>query len=152
VPSFTNELSRRSQQNMQQKKKKKKTKKGVLFLFLFFDLAGKVVGEWRQAVEDGGQQQMMVAAGGSECLVLELGWDWTAKRLKRTPNSGYRHKKERSKNHWKNSYRPHVCSFDTMLNHYLSQKLKLIGRCKFNHLINTLTVTKIKLVKTILVP
>jgi hypothetical protein len=29
--------------------------------------------------------------------------------------------------------------FDTMLNHHLSQKLKLIGRCKFNHLINTLT-------------
>jgi hypothetical protein len=28
---------------------------------------------------------------------------------------------------------------DTMLNHYLSQKLKLTGRGKFNHLINTLT-------------
>jgi hypothetical protein len=27
---------------------------------------------------------------------------------------------------------------DTMLNHHLSQKLKLIGRGKFNHLINTL--------------
>jgi hypothetical protein len=26
-----------------------------------------------------------------------------------------------------------------MLNHHLSQKLKLIGRGKFNHLINTLT-------------
>jgi hypothetical protein len=30
---------------------------------------------------------------------------------------------------------------DTMLNHHLSQKLKLIGRGKFNHLINTLTYT-----------
>jgi hypothetical protein len=30
--------------------------------------------------------------------------------------------------------------FDTMLNHHLSQKLKLIGRVKFNHLINTLTL------------
>jgi hypothetical protein len=28
---------------------------------------------------------------------------------------------------------------DTKLNHYLFQKLKLIGRDKFNHLINTLT-------------
>jgi hypothetical protein len=28
---------------------------------------------------------------------------------------------------------------DTMLNYHLSQKLKLIGRGKFNHLINTLT-------------
>jgi hypothetical protein len=32
-----------------------------------------------------------------------------------------------------------LCS-DTMLNHHLSQKLKLIGRGKFNHLINTLTL------------
>jgi hypothetical protein len=29
--------------------------------------------------------------------------------------------------------------FDTMLDYHLSQKLKLIGRGKFNHLINTLT-------------
>jgi hypothetical protein len=29
---------------------------------------------------------------------------------------------------------------DIMLNHHLSQKLKLIERDKFNHLINTLTV------------
>jgi hypothetical protein len=29
--------------------------------------------------------------------------------------------------------------FDTMLNHHLSKKLKLIGRVKFNHLTNTLT-------------
>ena len=28
--------------------------------------------------------------------------------------------------------------FDTMLNHHLSKKLKLIERDKFNHLINTL--------------
>jgi hypothetical protein len=28
---------------------------------------------------------------------------------------------------------------DTMLNHHLSQKLKLIGRGKFKHLINTVT-------------
>jgi len=27
-----------------------------------------------------------------------------------------------------------------MLNHHLSQKLKLIGMCKFGHLINTLSV------------
>jgi hypothetical protein len=40
--------------------------------------------------------------------------------------------------------------FDTTLNHYLSQKLKLIGRSKFNHLINTLKViTKTKLSETI---
>jgi len=30
--------------------------------------------------------------------------------------------------------------FDTMLNHYLFQKLKLIEKCKFNYLINTLTL------------
>jgi hypothetical protein len=30
--------------------------------------------------------------------------------------------------------------FDTMLNHHLSQKLKLIRRDKFNHLINTSTL------------
>jgi hypothetical protein len=30
---------------------------------------------------------------------------------------------------------------DTMLNYQLSQKLKLIGRCKFNHLIISLTAT-----------
>lgn len=30
--------------------------------------------------------------------------------------------------------------FDTMLNHHLSQKLKLIGIGKFNNLINTLTI------------
>jgi hypothetical protein len=29
---------------------------------------------------------------------------------------------------------------DTILNHHLSQKLKFIGRDKFNHLINTSTV------------
>jgi hypothetical protein len=29
--------------------------------------------------------------------------------------------------------------FDTMLNHHLSQKLKLIGKSKFNHFINNLT-------------
>jgi len=28
-----------------------------------------------------------------------------------------------------------------LLNHHLSQKLKLIGKCKFNHLINTPTLT-----------
>jgi hypothetical protein len=33
---------------------------------------------------------------------------------------------------------------DAMLNQHLSQKLKLIGRGKFNHLINTLTVMKVK--------
>jgi hypothetical protein len=33
---------------------------------------------------------------------------------------------------------------DTMLNHHLSQKLKLIGRSKFNHLINTLTMSAFK--------
>jgi hypothetical protein len=32
--------------------------------------------------------------------------------------------------------------FDTMLNHHLSQKLKQIGKSKFNHLINTLTIFK----------
>jgi hypothetical protein len=31
-----------------------------------------------------------------------------------------------------------LCS-NTMLNHYLSQNLKLIEKIKFNHLINTLT-------------
>ena len=34
--------------------------------------------------------------------------------------------------------------FDTMLNHYLSQKLKLIRNDKFNHLVNILTVNEIK--------
>jgi hypothetical protein len=28
---------------------------------------------------------------------------------------------------------------DIMLNHHLFQKLRLIRKCKFNHLINTLT-------------
>lgn len=28
---------------------------------------------------------------------------------------------------------------ETMLNHYLTKKFKLIGRDRFNHLINTLT-------------
>jgi hypothetical protein len=32
--------------------------------------------------------------------------------------------------------------FDTMLNHHLSQKFKQIGKNKFNHLINTLTIFK----------
>jgi hypothetical protein len=32
----------------------------------------------------------------------------------------------------------YICS-NTMLNH-LSQKLELIGKCEFNHLINTLTI------------
>jgi hypothetical protein len=32
---------------------------------------------------------------------------------------------------------------NTMLNYHLSQKLKLIGRDKFNHLINTLTIGNI---------
>jgi hypothetical protein len=31
--------------------------------------------------------------------------------------------------------------FDTILNYHLSQKLKLIERGKFNHLINTLTLS-----------
>jgi hypothetical protein len=30
--------------------------------------------------------------------------------------------------------------FDTMLNHHLSQKFKLIGKDEFNHLINILTI------------
>jgi hypothetical protein len=30
--------------------------------------------------------------------------------------------------------------FDSMINYYLSQKFKLIGKCKFNHLINILTI------------
>jgi hypothetical protein len=30
---------------------------------------------------------------------------------------------------------------DTILNHYLSQKLKMIGMGKFNNLINILTIT-----------
>jgi hypothetical protein len=34
--------------------------------------------------------------------------------------------------------------YDTMLNYHLFQKLKLIGRSKFNHLINTLTVNTSK--------
>jgi len=38
------------------------------------------------------------------------------------------------------SWRWSICCFDTMLNYRLSQKLKLIGRDKFNHLINTLTL------------
>jgi hypothetical protein len=33
-----------------------------------------------------------------------------------------------------------IFDFDTMLNHNLSQKLKLIGISKFNYLINTLTI------------
>ena len=33
--------------------------------------------------------------------------------------------------------------FDNMLNHQLSQKLKLIGRGKFNHLTNTLTISDV---------
>jgi hypothetical protein len=32
-------------------------------------------------------------------------------------------------------------SFNTMLNHYLFQKFKLIGIGKFNYLINTLTIS-----------
>jgi hypothetical protein len=32
--------------------------------------------------------------------------------------------------------------FDTMLNHHLSQKLKLIGNGKFNHLIHALTIVE----------
>jgi hypothetical protein len=39
---------------------------------------------------------------------------------------------------------------DTMLNHHLSQKLKLIGRGKFNHLINTLTRAFVSLYALIL--
>ena len=31
---------------------------------------------------------------------------------------------------------------DIMLNHYLSQKLKLLGNSNFNHLINILTLIK----------
>jgi hypothetical protein len=34
---------------------------------------------------------------------------------------------------------PIESGFDTMLNYHLSQKLKLIGRGKFNHLIISLT-------------
>ena len=34
---------------------------------------------------------------------------------------------------------PKTFDFDTILNYQLSQKLKLIGRDKFNHLINILT-------------
>jgi hypothetical protein len=33
--------------------------------------------------------------------------------------------------------------FDTMLNHQLSKKLKLIGRGKFNYLINILTISDV---------
>ena len=36
---------------------------------------------------------------------------------------------------------PITFDFDTMLNYQLSQKLKLIGRGKFNHLTFTLTST-----------
>ena len=35
---------------------------------------------------------------------------------------------------------PITFSFDIMINYHLSQKLKLIGRNKFNHLTITLTV------------
>jgi hypothetical protein len=58
---------------------KQKSKRGVFsllllfFFFFFFEFPGKVVREWRQAVAAGGRQRMVVAAGGSECLVLELG-------------------------------------------------------------------------------
>ena len=36
---------------------------------------------------------------------------------------------------------------DTMINYHLSQKLKLIGRGKFNHLTITLTLLKLNLVE-----
>jgi hypothetical protein len=39
-----------------------------------------------------------------------------------------------------------ICS-DIMLNHHFSKKLKLIGRDKFNHLTNTLTITPFKQVR-----
>jgi hypothetical protein len=41
---------------------------------------------------------------------------------------------------------------DTMLNYHLSQKLKLIGRDKFNHYINTLTKCREELVPWALSP
>jgi hypothetical protein len=40
----------------------------------------------------------------------------------------------------KSKFELKIFGSDTMLNHHLSQKLKLIGRDKFNHLINTLTL------------
>jgi len=74
VPSFTNELDRRSQQNRQTKIQKRGfLSSSSFFFFFFFEFPGKVVREWRQAVAAGGRQRMVVAAGGSECLVLELG-------------------------------------------------------------------------------
>jgi hypothetical protein len=65
---FRKLLSRRSQHN---RPTKKKPKEGF-FYFLFF-FAGKVIGEWRQAAEDGGCWRPAADGGDSECLDLELG-------------------------------------------------------------------------------
>jgi hypothetical protein len=57
MPSVTNELSHRSQQN-RQTKNQKRLESG---------------GRQRRTAAAGDRQQMVVFAGGSECLVLELG-------------------------------------------------------------------------------
>jgi hypothetical protein len=55
VPSFANELSRKSQQNKHTQKKipKEEFSSSIFFFFFFFEFAGKVVEEWQQLVGDG---------------------------------------------------------------------------------------------------